>query len=45
MLLCALSIFTHWSMKFAAVNRYNVKDVVSFRRVVWAINNVMLYGD
>jgi len=38
-----LKIFTVCSLQFAAVNRDNVKDVVSVHRVVWAINDVTLY--
>jgi hypothetical protein len=40
---CGLEIFSVCSLQFAAVNRDNVKDVVSVHRVVRAINVVTLY--
>ena len=40
---CGLSLSTLCSMQFVTVNRNNVKDVVSVRRVVWAVNDVALY--
>jgi len=43
MIKCGLKIFTVFSLEFAVENRDNVKDVVSVRRVVWAINDVTLY--
>ena len=43
MLSCGLSISTPCSMQFAAVNRDNVKDIVSVHRDVWAITDVALY--
>ena len=43
MIKCGLKIFTVCSLQFAAVNRDNLKDVVSVHRVVWAINVVTLY--
>ena len=36
-------LLTVCSLQFAAVNLYNVKDVFSVHRVVWAINDVTLY--
>jgi len=38
-----LKIFTVCSLKFAVVNRDNVKHIVSVHRVVWAPNDVTLY--
>jgi len=43
MIKCGLKLFTVFSLQFAAVNRDNVKDVVSVHRVVWVINVVTLY--
>ena len=43
MIKCGLKIFTVCSLQFAAVNRDNVKDVVSVHRVVWVMNDIMLY--
>lgn len=40
MLSCGKSISTVCSMQFGVVNRGTIKDVVSVRRDVWAINDV-----
>ena len=36
-------IFTVCSLQFEAVNRDNVRDVVSIHRAVWVMNDMMLY--
>jgi len=40
---CSFKISTDFSLQFAAVNRDNVKDVVSVQRVVRAIKYVTLH--
>ena len=43
MIQCGFTFCTVCSLQFAALNRDNVRDVVSVHRVVWAIKDVKLY--